>query len=552
MPRKKSHEEYVAEVAEKNPKKYIVDNEELMKEWDFSKNETLNLYPKELLQYSNKYVWWRCGEGHSWSDSISHRASGRNCPFCSSHKILVGYNDLFTLNPNLAKEWNYKRNGDLRPTDVMQFSNKKVWWTCPNGHEYKSTVARRSQGHGCKYCQGSVDKDKDKYNIKLHKVHKNIDLIDEYTNVDDDLHFICRICGSIFISTPHRVLRSSYGCPVCAHSQIGPSPEYKNSIWESEFNELFEYYGLTEEQCKAIMPHSGKKILMKCPICGNIKNISPDAVLRNGFGCRKCSDGISYPEKFMMSLLDQLDVEYTTQYSPSWITDRRYDFYLPDYNCIIETHGLQHYEETNLIKLGVRTLKKEQDNDILKENVAKQNGIINYFIIDCRESNVKWIKNHIIDSGIQNLLHFTEESIDWNKCARDAIKTKVKDAAVLWGCGESITNIAIKLHTTRKTINQYLKIANELNLCDYSVKESYNRMGKNNLGTKHPNHKSVVQYDLNMNIIKMWDCISCASNELNITQSNISMCCTGKRKTAGGFIWRYADEIEEENLKGEK
>ena len=30
--------------------------------------------------------------------------------------------------PDLAKEWNYKKNGDLRPEDVGYKSNKKVWW----------------------------------------------------------------------------------------------------------------------------------------------------------------------------------------------------------------------------------------------------------------------------------------------------------------------------------------------------------------------------------------------------------------------------------------
>lgn len=30
--------------------------------------------------------------------------------------------------PDLAKEWNYEKNGDLRPEDVSCGSNKKIWW----------------------------------------------------------------------------------------------------------------------------------------------------------------------------------------------------------------------------------------------------------------------------------------------------------------------------------------------------------------------------------------------------------------------------------------
>lgn len=33
--------------------------------------------------------------------------------------------------PDLAKEWNYEKNGDLRPEDVSCGSNKKVWWKLP-------------------------------------------------------------------------------------------------------------------------------------------------------------------------------------------------------------------------------------------------------------------------------------------------------------------------------------------------------------------------------------------------------------------------------------
>ena len=33
--------------------------------------------------------------------------------------------------PDLAKEWNYEKNGDLKPEDVSCGSNKKVWWKLP-------------------------------------------------------------------------------------------------------------------------------------------------------------------------------------------------------------------------------------------------------------------------------------------------------------------------------------------------------------------------------------------------------------------------------------
>ena len=52
-------------------------------------------------------------------------------------------------------------------------------------------------------------------------------------------------------------------------------------------------------------------------------------------------------------------------------------------------------------------------------------------------------------------------------------------------------------------------------------------------------YKKVNQYDLNNNFIKSWENISLAKKELNI--NHISDCCNGKRKTAGGYKWRYAN-----------
>lgn len=60
---------------------------------------------------------------------------------------------------------------------------------------------------------------------------------------------------------------------------------------------------------------------------------------------------------------------------------------------------------------------------------------------------------------------------------------------------------------------------------------------------KSASAKKVVQYDKNLNIIKVWDCMSSACDELKISNSLISRCCHNKKKTAGGFIWRF--KIEE-------
>jgi hypothetical protein len=61
---------------------------------------------------------------------------------------------LQTINPELAKQWHPKKNGRLTPQDVTPNSDKKAWWICGSGHEWKATISNRNRGRGCPYCAG--------------------------------------------------------------------------------------------------------------------------------------------------------------------------------------------------------------------------------------------------------------------------------------------------------------------------------------------------------------------------------------------------------------
>lgn len=68
-------------------------------------------------------------------------------------------------------------------------------------------------------------------------------------------------------------------------------------------------------------------------------------------------------------------------------------------------------------------------------------------------------------------------------------------------------------------------------------------------GSNHPNAKKIVQYDLEGNLIKIWNTAKEVENELHIEDTNIGLSCKGKRKTAGGYIWKYyGDELTDEEV----
>lgn len=125
---------------------------DLVAEWHPHKNG--NLTPNMFSKSSSEKVWWKCENGHEWQAVISSRYKGNNCPYCSGKKLLVGYNDLATINPLLAAEWHPTKNNGFLPSMVQNKSNYKVWWKCSKGHEWQATISHRSNGSGCPYCSG--------------------------------------------------------------------------------------------------------------------------------------------------------------------------------------------------------------------------------------------------------------------------------------------------------------------------------------------------------------------------------------------------------------
>lgn len=126
----------------------------LLKEWNYDRNGRLT--PSDFKEHSARKIWWKCKKGHEWCSSISDRSRGDGCPYCSSKRVLVGFNDLAHINPYIAKEWNYEKNGNKIPQKYTCKSGIKVWWKCEKGHEWKTSISNRSRGDGCPKCNSGI------------------------------------------------------------------------------------------------------------------------------------------------------------------------------------------------------------------------------------------------------------------------------------------------------------------------------------------------------------------------------------------------------------
>jgi hypothetical protein len=98
---------------------------------------------------SGRILRWKCNLGHSYETSVDKRTGrGHSCPFCSGHKVIPGFNDLKTTNPELAIEasgWD--------PTFYSFGSEYKANWICNFGHIWSATIINRVKlKHGCAVC----------------------------------------------------------------------------------------------------------------------------------------------------------------------------------------------------------------------------------------------------------------------------------------------------------------------------------------------------------------------------------------------------------------
>lgn len=105
-----------------------------------------------MLAFSNQKAWWQGKCGHEWLARIADRSRGHGCPYCSSKKVLAGYNDFGSKYPELVEEWSTK-NLPLTPQMIPVNKPGMPWWKCRDcGIEFKAWISTRIKNPSCPYC----------------------------------------------------------------------------------------------------------------------------------------------------------------------------------------------------------------------------------------------------------------------------------------------------------------------------------------------------------------------------------------------------------------
>lgn len=349
-----------------------------------------------------------------------------------------------------------------------KYETKKTIFRCKCKkckHEYEVKADSLMDGHGCRKCAKTYVPTNEEFIDNIKEINPNIKILGKYQKAKIPIRCQCLKCGyNEWYPTPD-MLRQGIGCPACYGRVAIP---YKTDVYTLR-KDLTKYLE-NEKDAIGILPYSNKRVNWKCLNCNMIVEDSFRNVNRVGFRCKFCGDGLSYPEKILRAILSQIEVRYDVQKTFKWSGNKRYDFYIPSLNCIIETHGRQHYEETFGFKdyyEKEKTLEQEQDNDKIKKKIALDNGIKFYIEIDCRESKINYIRESIIKGELLNILKIKEQDIIWEECESFYNKSLQLKTMELYNEGFSMTNIADKLKLSRTTIKLYMRNLASLGCCDY-------------------------------------------------------------------------------------
>ena len=482
--------------------------------------------------------------GNIWDSKPNNLLNGRGCPKCSfvrrsniRRKTQEQFvEEMKTKNPNIEILGQYINNQTpIRcrckicgcewessiPVNLLKCS-----YCCPEC--FKANSSNRERMGNEEYCKRLKNE-----NIPLFPIEK-------YINNSTPILHKCSLCGGKHKYAPNSLLQNKK-CVICQgygivvqygiNSLADTDPEIANMVIDKELP-------------KMVGAKSTKRTDFVCKNCGAIvKNKEIRYVVNHGLSCQRCSDGISYPMKFVTNVLEQLKVDYRTEVTfKNWNFEFHNRKYTPRYdivfdNYIIEVDGGFHKRVHNKSKLTLDDIKYI---DLMKDKLAEYNGY-KLIRIDAYESDINYMKESILHSMLSKIYNL--ERICWEECHSNSIKSCVKEVCDIWNNlnNPSVKEVQKNCGYNIASVRTWLKTGAKINLCNYDPRKE---MSKN--ATIPHNKKSVIC----LNYMKTFKCLKDAAKYYNIYCSeSISRSCKNRNYSGGkdpksgeSLYWMYYED----------
>ena len=349
--------------------------EYLLEEWDYELNKDIN--PQKIRAYSHSKTWWKCAKcGYKWETKVVNRTHQHTgCPACAGSVLLVGENDLATKYPEIAKEWNYKKNADILPQNIRPGSHHKYWWKCLKcGHEWLASPNNRTNHHSkCPAC----------------------------TNASG------HVKGKTDLATSHPELIKEW------------HPTKNNDI--------------TPDNIKA---GSNKKVWWLYSTCGKEWQASIYSRVKGG-SCPNCwrSNHTSFPEQAIYYYVQKLYPDALNSYKAEFLGRMELDIYIPSLRWGIEYDGKAwHKEDKRISEQNKYKLCKKEGIKLIR--IREQMAPLGSDISDEEFNIVKFNDKENLEETIKDIIkriNFTRKNISINlnrdeKEIRSLYQGKIKDS----------------------------------------------------------------------------------------------------------------------------
>lgn len=356
-----------------------------------------------LSEYTGIYnkMFFRCKCGNIFETNLhefnNKKYPKRQCNICGRKKP----NDKNRITCSKVQEYlnNNYYSCKLLSTEYKGCDCKLEFECCCGEHFFASWSNIKQMSGFCKKCIARYLSNKRKIpdselQKQINKIYNN----EHFELLDRDIRYIHikhSVCQKKFrIRIGH--LLDGQGCKYCniKNRDFGALTHIEFLDRVSKYRDDFEI--LTTYQ------NNHTPIKLKCKKCGNIFSQLPSYIFDRGIYCQSCNG--TKGEQSIERFLRNNNINYITQYRFEDCRDIKplpFDFYLPDFNILIEYQGIQHYKPVNYFG-GDMAFQSQIRRDLIKREYCKNNHI------NLIEVSYKDFTN--IDT-ILNLLIFTEEVV---------------------------------------------------------------------------------------------------------------------------------------------
>ena len=202
---------------------------------------------------------------------------------------------------------------------------------------------------------------------------KNYTLLTKMKEIKDSNTIISYICPKHGLqSSKIYALVSQHGCKCCQYDSM--------RLTTKDVENTFKEYGCIILNSNEYVDYKTKNLKVICNECGNEFITSYNSfVTAHGQYCSSCSGSESKGERKVRHFLEDYNINFIQEYTFPNCKDKNvlpFDFYLTNYNYIIEYDGMQHFEPVSFNgKDATKNLIATQRHDKIKNDYCKQHKI---------------------------------------------------------------------------------------------------------------------------------------------------------------------------------